>query len=213
MASDSTPRNDEKSSFIAEARRAQIIGAAITTLDEIGYVGASLAQIAKRAGISTALISYHFRDKTDLMDHTLMSLLGEASEYVRQRTQGAVTAREKLHAYVLASMAFQGTNPKHYVALLEIVFNARTPDNVPYYKLNDDEVEPAVLELQHILRDGQASGEFRAFHIDVMTYAIRGAIGEYLMNPALTNAVNLETYSEELLRIFDRVVLREEGSL
>ena len=48
---------DERQSFIAEARREQIIEATIATLDEIGYVNASLAQIAKRAGISTPLIS------------------------------------------------------------------------------------------------------------------------------------------------------------
>jgi hypothetical protein len=61
-------KEETKQSFIAEARRAQIIEAAIRTLDEIGYVQASLAQIAKRAGISTALISYHFSDKDDLMN-------------------------------------------------------------------------------------------------------------------------------------------------
>src|SRR5689334_8077765 len=40
---------EEKQSFIAEA--------ATVTLDEIGYANASLAQIAKCAGSSTALIS------------------------------------------------------------------------------------------------------------------------------------------------------------
>lgn len=45
--------SEGKQSFIAEARREQIIEAAINTLDEIGYVKASLAQIAKNAGIST----------------------------------------------------------------------------------------------------------------------------------------------------------------
>ncbi|GAB2696554.1 TetR family transcriptional regulator [Paenibacillus thermoaerophilus] len=76
----------EKQSFIAKARRAQIIDAAIATLDEIGYVNTSLAQIAKRAGISTALISYHFKDKNDLMDHTLMTLLHDEASYVMERT-------------------------------------------------------------------------------------------------------------------------------
>ena len=36
--------NKGKQSFIVEARREQIIGAAIKTLDEIGYVSASLSQ-------------------------------------------------------------------------------------------------------------------------------------------------------------------------
>ncbi|MEQ6854825.1 TetR family transcriptional regulator [Lysinibacillus capsici] len=54
--------DSNKNTFIQEARKQQIIEATIATLDDIGYVKASLAQIAKRASISTALISYHFVD-------------------------------------------------------------------------------------------------------------------------------------------------------
>jgi TetR/AcrR family transcriptional repressor of bet genes len=197
----------EKQSFIAEARRAQIIDAAIATLDEIGYVNTSLAQIAKRAGISTALISYHFKDKNDLMDHTLMTLLNDEASYVMERTKTAATPREKLHAFITSSLAYQGTRPKHNTALIEIVFHARTPDNVPYYKLNDDEEEPLVSELQHILREGQTKGEFREFNVLVMASVIRGAIWEHAANPNLSARIDLESYSAELIDIFDRMIL------
>lgn len=198
------PAADEKQSFIAEARRAQIVAATIATLDEIGFAQASLAQIARRAGISTALISYHFQDKQALMDHTLQSLLAESTAYVVTRTRAARAAREQLHAYIAASLAYQGTNPQHYTALLEIIFHARTADNTPYYKLGDDEEEPVLRELIDLLRDGQASGAFGAFDARVMANAIRGAIGEYLLNPTLHARVDLETYNAELVRLFDR---------
>src|SRR5689334_1290287 len=113
---------EEKLSFITEARRAQIVDAAIITLDEIGFANASLAQIARRARISTALISYHFHDKRDLMNHTLMVLLAENTTYVLERTRTEKSARDKLHAYIAASLAYQDTHPRHNVALLEIIF-------------------------------------------------------------------------------------------
>ncbi|WP_308637219.1 TetR/AcrR family transcriptional regulator [Paenibacillus silvisoli] len=204
-----TDRKDgEKQSFITEARRSQIMNAAIATLDEIGYVNASLAQIAKRAGISTALISYHFKDKNDLMDHTLMMLLEESSAYVLERTAKAGTALERLHAYISASVAYQGTRPMHNTALIEIVFHARTPENVPYYKLGDTDDDPMVALLKQILCDGQANGEFRAdFNVLVMASVIQGAIGEYLANANLIAEVDLETYSAELARTFDRAIV------
>jgi AcrR family transcriptional regulator len=203
---------DEKQSFIAEARRAQIIEAAIVTLDEIGYANASLAQIAKRARISAALISYHFKDKTDLMDHTLATLIASSTDYVLARTRAARTPGEKLHTFITASLAYQGTQTQRYMALLEIVFHARTADNVPYYKLaSDDEEEPDLGELLQLLREGQERGEFREFEVYVMANAIRGAIGEYLLNPSLIAKVDLETYSAELVRIFDRAVLKADG--
>ncbi|MBK3494253.1 TetR family transcriptional regulator [Viridibacillus sp. YIM B01967] len=50
----------------------QIMQAAIMPLDEIGFVKISLSQIAKRAGIFTALVSYHFSGKSDLMNYVLI---------------------------------------------------------------------------------------------------------------------------------------------
>ena len=50
--------------FTEHARRAQIVGAAVETIADLGYGQASFAQIARRAGpSSTGLISYHFAHK------------------------------------------------------------------------------------------------------------------------------------------------------
>lgn len=200
---------DQKQSFIAEARRAQIIAAAITTLDEIGYVQASLAQIAKRAGISTALISYHFADREDLMNQVLVHLLDTSTSYILERTRQHQGPVDKLNAFIAASLAYQGTHRAHNVALLEIIFNARTADNVPYYKLEDDQEEPLVAELRRILQDGQDQGAFRAFNVSVLSSMIQGAVGEYMLSAGISRSVDLETYSGELIRIVTQATRRE----
>jgi TetR/AcrR family transcriptional regulator, transcriptional repressor of bet genes len=200
----------QERSFINEARRAQIVEAAVVTLDEIGYVNASLAQIAKRAGISTSLISYHFKDKQDLMDYALMSLLSAVEAYVLQRTKIEITVRDKLRTYIQSSLAYMGTHPRHHIALLEIVFNARTSENVPYYKLPGNEEDRLGLELEQLLREGQSKGEFREFNLAAMANAIRGAIDEYLSNPDAAAKLDLETYGTELVKIFDRATAWKE---
>lgn len=103
-------KEEGKQSFIAEARREQIIEAAIKILDEVGYVKASLAQIAKKAGISTGLISYHFSDKSDLMNHLLMKLVERSTSYIFERVNKKITPRDKLNALISASLAYQGTH-------------------------------------------------------------------------------------------------------
>src|SRR5690625_2467699 len=115
---------ENKQSFITAARREQIIEATIKTLDEIGYVKASLAQIAKRAGISTALISYHFADKSDLMNHLLMNLLVGSVSYILGRVHKENTTQEKLNTFLIASLEYQDTHPAHNTALIEIIFHA-----------------------------------------------------------------------------------------
>src|SRR5699024_1262335 len=196
-----------RQSFIAEARREQIIEAAIITLDEIGYVKASLAQIAKRARISTALISYHFTDKSDLMNHLLTNLLEGSTTYILEEVQQETTHHRKIETFITASLAYQGTHPERNTALIEIIFNARTPDNIPYYKLSDDEDEdPIMNELKLILYDGQKKGAVGEFNIDVMANMIQGAIGEYMFNTDITKKVDLKTYGSELVNIVNEAL-------
>jgi TetR/AcrR family transcriptional repressor of bet genes len=199
-------KDEDKPSFIAEARREQIIEAAIKTLDEIGYVKASLAQIASRAGISTALISYHFADKTDLMNHLLMKLIERSTAYILEKVHQESTPQKQLNTFIVASLAYQGTHAAHNAALLEIIFNARTPDNTPYYKLGDDEDEPILQELEQILRNGQEQRVFGAFDVNVMASMIQGAIGEYMPISTITKKVDLETYSSQLVNIVNQAV-------
>ncbi|WP_079911518.1 TetR/AcrR family transcriptional regulator [Paenibacillus sp. 32352] len=201
-------KKDEKKSFISEARREQIFDAVIMTLDEIGYIHASMAQIAKKAGISTALISYHFRDKNDLMDYTLMKLLSDMSSYVLERTNASSTPSDKLRAYIEASIAYHIEKPKYNIALIEIIFHARTLDNIPYYKLDDDEENPLDRELQQILLDGQETKDFGKFNVMVTASAIRGSIDEYIFNKKLIGTIDPQSYSTELVNLFNRAVMR-----
>lgn len=201
-------KTDEKKSFISEARREQIFDAVIMTLDEIGYIHASMAQIAKKAGISTALISYHFRDKNDLMEYTLNKLSSDVSTYVLERTQASIAPTDKLRTYIEASIAYHVNKPKHNIALIEIVFHARTVDNIPYYKLDDDEDSPLESELHQILLAGQEKKEFGSFNVLVMASAIRGSIDEYIFNRKLIGTIDPQSYSSELVNLFNRAVLR-----
>ena len=111
-----------------------------------------------------------------------------------------------MHSHFI-ELEYQGSHRKRFNALLEIVFNARTPDNVPYYKLSDGEEDPLLLELQAILSGGQQHGEFGAFNVHVMANAIQGAIGEYMGNHNLAANLDPLAYAEELVRIFDKAVL------
>lgn len=190
-----------KRSFIEEARRAQIVSAAIDTLAEGGYVKASLAQIAKRAGISTSLIPYHFKDKDDLMEQTVSEISLAWIGYVQEKVAAGTTARTKLHIYIESNLAYMGTRPKHFLALLELVFNVRDADGSLRYVM--DEADPSISQLETLLTEGQQAGEFRAFNAHHMALAIRGAIDQFLgqMNKA---GADLEAYTTEIMELFDR---------
>ena len=54
-------------SFIEQARREQIVDAAIDVLYESGFAAASLGAIAERIGVSKGVLSYHFAGKRELL--------------------------------------------------------------------------------------------------------------------------------------------------
>ncbi len=60
------PDGQNHPTFTGAARRTQIIECAIETLATLGYAQASLAHIAKRAGISKGVIVYYFSSKGKL---------------------------------------------------------------------------------------------------------------------------------------------------
>jgi TetR/AcrR family transcriptional repressor of bet genes len=196
-------------SFIEEARRAQIVAAAIETLADSGYVKSSLAQIAKRAGISTSLIPYHFKDKDDLMAQTIHEVSHAWLTYVTEKVGQGQSARDKLRLYIEANLAYMGTRPKHFTALMEIVFNSRDSEGTLIY-LNETG-DPGMQPLLTLLADGQANGEFRSFHVQHMATAIRGALDGFLSQAHISGA-DLEAFTAEMVTLFDHATRREQAS-
>ncbi|MEG6520793.1 TetR/AcrR family transcriptional regulator [Desulfotomaculum sp. 1211_IL3151] len=189
---------EDKQSFITEARREQIIKAAIEVLKEIGYVNTSLAKIAGKANISTGLISYHFSGKEDLMNNTLMFLVEQEWLFVNKRVALKSKWTDKLIAFIEASLAYQLLNRANSIALIEIVFNARTSDQVPYYLLEDDKEDLKASLLKEILFKGQEAKEFGDFNPQVVSTIVQGAISETMLSPQ--NKFNNEEYGLELIK-------------
>jgi len=75
--------NQKKRSFIEAARQTQIVECAIETIASVGFAQASLAQIAKRAGISTGVISYHFKSKEALIQQVIEKVYTSGESYMR----------------------------------------------------------------------------------------------------------------------------------
>jgi TetR/AcrR family transcriptional regulator, transcriptional repressor of bet genes len=198
---------ETKRSFIEEARRAQIVAATIETLAEVGYGKASMAQIARRARISPSLIAYHFHDKEALIFQTLGDIASAWEGYVEAQVAAAATPEEQLRNYIVANLAYMGTRPAQYAALIEIMFNARMEDGQLLYRI--DEEDTAITLLKTVLARGQGSGEFRQFDLHHMALAIRGAINEFFGEMHKAGA-DLEAYTAAVVELFTRAIAREQ---
>lgn len=85
-------------------RRAALLNA---TIDEIGLAGSldvTVGQIAKRAGMSTALAHYYYNSKNEIFVAAMRHILWKFGQSVGAQIKSAKTMDEKLFAIVDASL-------------------------------------------------------------------------------------------------------------
>jgi AcrR family transcriptional regulator len=191
---------DGNRSFVSNARRAQIVDAAIETLADVGYANASLSRIAVRLGISKGVISYHFSGKDDLIAEIVSQVLQRARAYMQPRIEAQTTGPETLHAYIESNLEFMRDNPNQISALVEIVRATIAGAKSPF----SGDRDAGVNILAELLTRFQAAGDFRAdFDPNAMAIAIRAVIDAApgrLADPAF----DIDQYTREAVTVFDR---------
>jgi AcrR family transcriptional regulator len=151
----------------SEQRRRRILAAARECFGERGYAGSTVAAIAARAGVSNGLLYQFFDSK----EHLLRVVLGDViRDWVRamlpRDDPGVKTASQALEAMLRRSVAFCRSNP-----LLPALLSRDRALQLQRIRLaSSDRVQPHRQLVAAILRDGIASGEFRA-DLDVASTA------------------------------------------
>ncbi len=186
-------------SVTEQARRAQIVAAAIDTIAAEGYARASFARIARAAGLSsTGLISYHFASKQELMDAVVRTVLGEFGAFVTERMNAESGPAGELRAFIAANIAFVAANRTRLLAALAVASSTGVGPDGP-----DPVLEADLRGLAELLRAGQRAGEFRDFDVDVMAVAIRSVRDGVLNRLSVEPDLDLDTYTRELVTLFE----------
>ncbi len=191
---------DGDRSFVSNARRAQIVEAAIETVADVGYANASLSRIAVRLGISKGVISYHFAGKDDLIAEIVSQVLQQARASLQPRIEAQTTGPAMLRTYIESNLEFMRDNPKRLTALIEIVRATIAGATSPFGGNPDG----AAHILAELLTRFQTAGDFRTdFDPTAMAIAIRAVIDAApgrLADPAF----DIDHYAREAVTIFDR---------
>src|SRR5215475_288501 len=88
-----------------DARRVQLIEVTIDSLAEVGFVGTTLAEIARRAGVSPGLVAHYFGDKDGLLEAAFRSLARSLAARVRARLALAASPRGRVQAVIDTNLA------------------------------------------------------------------------------------------------------------
>ncbi|WP_181275736.1 TetR/AcrR family transcriptional regulator [Brevibacterium oceani] len=194
-----------------QARRAQIVKAAISLLAESGYRVATFHNIAKQAGVkSTRTISYHFANKDDLIEAVVSHIYQLISTYMADAGHHrASSPTSALEGYVRAAVGLTKDHRDPMSALMTIMLEHHLTEGREVY--GDEQESHVVSEVERILIDGQAAGEFTEFDTTIMATTIQRSVDGIPFILRFNPDLDLDHYADELVATFHRAVGSPEG--
>jgi TetR/AcrR family transcriptional regulator, transcriptional repressor of bet genes len=111
-------------------RRQQLIDAAIASIHEHGFTSATVARIARKAGVSTGIVHHYFADKNDLLAATMRAMLDILRREAVERMRVAKSPIERIYAIIHASFGDAQFAEEVFSAWLSLYGNARDSEKL-----------------------------------------------------------------------------------
>lgn len=169
----------KKSTLIEEVRRKQIIDTAIEAIAHDGFAHTTIADIARRAGVSTGVITYHFKNKDEILEQCIRRLFDAPNTFVIEKVDRQHTYTTKLQTFIEANIEFMLKNRSHSTAMVSSfgAFNSQ----IARHRILARQYTKIRTYLVRILEGGKSKGEFGEFSTETVAQLIFGTL-EGLMN-------------------------------
>jgi TetR/AcrR family transcriptional regulator, fatty acid metabolism regulator protein len=193
------------STFTQLKRRDQLVDCAIDAIAELGFPRTSVAEVARRAGVSKGVVTYHFAAKDDLIGTVIARVLESMAEYLQPRLYAAEPDKfpEKFIApYITTWVEYFRTHARDVIALVRIYnsFRDEAGRPNPAFGVRADEVTI----VEQVLKRGQAKGLLGAFSARVMAASMKAVLDDVLIQFADDPDLDLEAYATEIVALFER---------
>jgi TetR/AcrR family transcriptional regulator, fatty acid metabolism regulator protein len=195
----------EASTFTQVKRRDQLVDCAIDAIADLGFSRTSVAEVARRAGVSKGVVTYHFAAKDDLVHAVIARVLDSMAEYVQPRIYAAepgMYPEKFIEPYITSWVGYFRTHARDVLALVRIYNGFRDeagrPD--PAFGVRADEV----IAVAEVLQRGQTSGKLGAFSARVIAASMKAVLDDLLIQFTDNSDLDIEAYGAELVAIFEK---------
>jgi len=191
----------DRGTFTQMARRAQLVGCAIDALVEVGYQQTTVAEVARRAGVSKGVVTYYFPARDDLIWAVVGAVFTSVGEQVGTRLED-VPPGQFVATYVGAWVDYYRTYHREMIAIAEIWTSFRDANGRPHLDARTLGRERTLVETA--LTAGQAEGTLGEFSPRVVAVTLKAALDGLLAQLALEPDLDLDAYRDELIALLDR---------
>jgi AcrR family transcriptional regulator len=198
-----TTRGDDRDpgTFTRRKRREQLLGCAIDAIVDLGFQGMSVGEVARRAGVSKGVVTYHFAAKDDLIYEVVALIFDSITEFLESRL-GRTTPEAFVADYITAWVEYYRAHTRYMLAIGEIWDNFR--DETGRRRFGEQAAEGELADVQRALELGQAAGSRGQFSARVMAVTMKAALDALLGQLASDPELDLNAYGDELVALFER---------
>lgn len=163
-------------------RRKQLIQATLEAVDQVGMSDASIAMIARLAGVSNGIISHYFQDKNGLLEATMRHLMKALNQAVRERRSALSDGSPRAHLKAIIDGNFddsQVNGPAMKTWLAFWAFSMHQPSLRRLQRINDHRLfSNLCCEFRRALPRDQARSAARGLAALIDGLWLRGALSE-----------------------------------
>jgi len=162
------------------AKQEHLVRTGYQVFSEQGIDGASLQEIADRAGVSKGLILYHFGSKEEFALATMRWALTRTADRIRRSLAGAASPQDRISAMLRAIFHDAEANRRFYLTYLDLLARGARVDS--FGALNDTFRTIVNALYRDVVVQGIDAGTFDVTDPDEAAEAVRAIIdGTFLL--------------------------------
>jgi TetR/AcrR family transcriptional regulator, fatty acid metabolism regulator protein len=191
--------------FTQRKRRDQLVECTIEAIVELGYPRTTVAEVARRAGVSKGVVTYHFPAKDDLIQAVISDVIAEMGEYLEPRLRAADPLQYPerfIAAYLTTWTGYIETHGRDVLALVRVynAFRDETGRPNPAFSVRATDITV----VGQLLRHGQETGRLGSFDPNIVATVMKAALDDLLNQYADNPELDLHAYGAELVALFER---------
>lgn len=192
-----------KMSQSKSSSKEKVINASIGLFNTKGYNGTSIRDIAEKANVNIAIISYYFKNKKGLLEHLISIYFDQYIQVIEKvlDEHDMSTSKEKLRALTKALLKYQMEN-RH---LARFVYREMTLDNLLIREVMSTYLAKEKFHFKKAFEDGVHSKEFRKLDLPFVIAQYKGMLSMPVLQPQyFTEVLHIIPYDDYFLKQYMR---------